>query len=228
MSDKTSRPPVRTLAQPDTELANYLDTLLAEIDVVEEAVTEVVETARVKEAVVQADMLQERVLNTVAPSDSPETGPAPGQLAQQAGPPPWAESPFQVLRFSVNGVGLVVPLMSLAGILPLDRTVSHLPGQPAWSLGVVLNHDTKVVAIDTQRLLMPEAQGERPDYTHLLLIGEGDRGLAVDRLDGTATLDKEAIRWRGETAGHPWYAGILVEELSVVIDVDGVMGMLAA
>jgi chemotaxis signal transduction protein len=73
---------------------------------------------------------------------------------------------------------------------------------------------------------MPTVEGEEPDYSHLLLIGEGDWGLAVDGISGTMNIDKEAIRWRGRVAQHPWYGGILVEELSVLLDVDGVMEML--
>jgi len=222
MSDGIPRVPAPTLAQPDTALASYLDTLLAEIDVAEER------APAVKEAVTQADMLQEKAQERPARATGPAAVEAAERTETRADAPPWAESPFQVLRFSINGVDLVVPLVSLAGIIPLDRTMSRLPGQPAWSLGVVLHHDTKVVAIDTQRLLMPAGAGGQPGYSHLLLIGEGDRGLAVERLGGTATIGKEAVRWRGGVAGHPWYGGILVEELSVLIDVDGLLGMLAA
>jgi purine-binding chemotaxis protein CheW len=142
--------------------------------------------------------------------------------------PEWAANPFQILRFRVNGVNLVVPLLSLTGIIPLDRPISQLPGQPAWNLGVVMNHDTKVVAVDTCRLLMPEGESGQTRYSHLLLIGEGGLGLAVEVLGDTTIVDKESIRWRGEAVQQPWYGGIWVEELSVLLDVEGVLEMLAA
>jgi purine-binding chemotaxis protein CheW len=78
---------------------------------------------------------------------------------------------------------------------------------------------------------MPESlaaqDGDRA-YSHILLIGDGDRGLAVHALNGTQMLDKEAVRWRGDIDRHPWYAGIISEKLMAVIDVDGIMRVLAA
>ena len=58
-------------------------------------------------------------------------------------------------------------------------------------------------------------------YDHLLLIGDGDRGLSVDSLEGTVTLEKEDVRWRGAAGQRPWYAGIIVEKLTVLLDVNG-------
>jgi purine-binding chemotaxis protein CheW len=135
------------------------------------------------------------------------------------------------LLFTVNGVNLAIPLIALSGILPLQASISRLPGQPVWALGVQLNRDSKVVVVDTRRLLMPEldvAQAEQVKQTHLLLIGNGERGLSVDSLKGTITLEKDAVRWRSGAARRPWYAGIIVEKLTVLLDVDGVVEMLAA
>jgi hypothetical protein len=39
---------------------------------------------------------------------------------------------------------------------------------------------------------------------------------------------KDDVRWRNGIHNKPWYAGILIEELSVLLDVDGVLQMLAA
>jgi purine-binding chemotaxis protein CheW len=141
--------------------------------------------------------------------------------------PEWAQNPFQILRFRVNRTNLVVPLLSLTGIITLDRPITQLPGQPAWSRGVVTNHQTKVTVVDTRKLLMPAGEFEETPYTHLLLIGEGDCGLAVEGFGDTAIIDKESVRWRGDAVKHPWYGGILVEELSVLLDVEGVLEMLA-
>ncbi len=223
MSEKTHQLATQTLAQPDSALVNYLDTLLTEIDTLENSSLR----QAVKEPTPQADRFtKDAVSIETAEPAMDRTGELIGSATATSPVPPWAEIPFQVLRFNINGVNMVVPLLHLAGIISLDRSISHLPGQPAWSLGVTMNHETKVVVVDTPRLLMPDGEFEQAAYTHLLLIGEGDRGLAVDGLGGTVTIDKEAIRWRGDVAQHPWYGGILVEELSVLLDVEGVMSML--
>ncbi|MEJ2694429.1 MAG: chemotaxis protein CheW [Candidatus Thiodiazotropha sp.] len=223
MSEKPRLRQPQTLEQPDNALANYLDSLLAEIDTQRVAPSP---PQAVKEATPQADtLLEERLSRDAARSVAEQTRmvEANGETSLA---PPWAETPFQLLRFSLRGVNLVVPLRSLTGIMPLEGAVNHLPGQPPWSLGVAMNHATKVVVVDTRRLLMPTAADEEPGHSHLLLIGEGDLGLAVDGISGTMEIDKEAIRWRGGAAQHPWYGGILVEELSVLLDVDGVIEML--
>lgn len=224
MSRPPRKIPTQTVAQADQALASYLDILLAEIDEGDSAPL----AMPVKAPPAQAATLEQarseietRIETTSAAVSNAERG------AREV--PAWAELPFQVLLFTVNGVNLAVPLISLCGILPLQSPLSRLPGQPVWVLGVQINHNTKVVAVDTRRLLMPEleiAPGERPMQTHLLLIGNGERGLSVDSLKGTVTLEKAAVRWRGRDALRPWYAGIIVEKLTVLLDVDGVVEML--
>jgi purine-binding chemotaxis protein CheW len=199
-----------------------LDTLLAEIDRLDDSPAQLA----VKEPSAKADtVLEDSVPGEVALNVTERT--EIDHKAADSDLPEWAQAPFQILRFRVNGVNLVVPLQSLTGIITFDRPITQLPGQPAWSRGVVTNHENKVVVVDTRRLLMPESEFEETTYTHLLLIGEGDRGLAVEGLGDTAIIDKEAVRWQGDAVPHPWYGGILVEELSVLLDVEGVLEMLA-
>lgn len=216
MTDKHTRlAQQQSVAEPDAALVSYLDTLLAEID---DRPAPVVVEPTVKAIEDRADILPESPVTAVADDAAVRAAPA------------WAAAPFQVLLFSLGGVRLAVPLSELLGILPLQGQVSRLPGQPHWALGVVRNRDAKVVVVDTRRLLMPAhapAQSAQA-YSHILLIGDGGRGLAVNALDGTEVLDQAAIRWRGRHDRHPWYAGIISEKLMAVIDVDGIMGMLAA
>jgi chemotaxis signal transduction protein len=223
MSEKARQIVAQTLTQPDSALANYLDTLLAEIDKLDDAPAH----QAVKEPSAKADTGLEGCGSDTVALGVTERIETDDEAADSA-LPEWAQTPFQILRFCVNGANLVVPLLSLTGIITLDRPITQLPGQPAWSRGVVTNHDSKVVVVDTRRLLMPESEFEQTTYTHLLLFGEGDRGLAVEGLGDTAIIDKEAVRWRGDVAHHPWYGGILVEELSVLLDLEGVKEMLAA
>jgi purine-binding chemotaxis protein CheW len=95
---------------------------------------------------------------------------------------------------------------------------------------VIVNRDEKVVIIDSARFLMPErvTADTQTEPKQLLLIGEGDRALAVDTICNTLNVVKDDVRWRNGIHNKPWYAGILIEELSVLLDVDGVLQMLAA
>jgi purine-binding chemotaxis protein CheW len=225
MNDKTRQQQGLALAQPGQALVNYLDTLLAEIDLSPGSVV----TEPIKARPAGADILQQEMV-------VPEGVTEPVQLASEGDEsrlervPAWAQAPFQVLRFMLQGARLAIPLLGLRGILPLTERLARLPGQPPWAMGLVLNRDAKVVVVDTRQLLMAPLRRveDKPfEPTHLLLIGEGDRGLAVDGLIGTLTLEKEAVRWRAAAGDRPWYAGVIVEELCVLLDVDGVMEILS-
>jgi purine-binding chemotaxis protein CheW len=220
LSSETQR-----VVQADEALVNYLDTLLSEIDADDIASKEI----SIKGAPVQADTLQQRAAEIERHGDAASLA-VNSSESRVVQAPAWAENPFQVLLFTVNGVNLAAPLSTLCGILSLDAPISRLPGQPAWAMGVVLNREDKVVVVDTRRLLMPAFEARQDEavwHSHLLLIGHGERGLAVESLKDMVMLEKEAVRWRSGAGQHPWYAGIIVEKLTVLLDVDGLMEMLA-
>jgi purine-binding chemotaxis protein CheW len=213
------------IAEPDTALKSYLDTLLSEID----EVTVTAPRVEVKEPLPDADINYDEHQES-APAATPEPAPDREESTLQPNIPDWVDGAFQVLLFEVNGIKMGIPLTSLVGILTYSGEASQLPGQPAWSLGVILNREEKVVVINSAKLLMPERLDDDAAITpqHLLLIGDGQRALAVDSICNTLMMDKEEIRWRSGSGVRPWYAGIIIQELSVLLDVDGILKMLAA
>jgi purine-binding chemotaxis protein CheW len=227
------------IAEPDSALKSYLDTLLLEID--ELTVTQ--PKVEVKEQLADADINYDEhreLAPVLAPAPAPASTPAPAATSEpttsreesslEPNIPDWVEGAFQVLLFEVNGIKLGIPLSSLVRILTFSGEASQLPGQPAWSLGVILNRDEKVMVINSAKLLMPERLDENASITpqHLLLIGDGQMALAVDCICNTLVLEKEEIRWRSGSGVRPWHAGIIIKELSVLLDVDGILKMLAA
>ena len=220
-NDKNRIKPVTDkVEEPDRALKSYLDTLLLKIETLPS------ENVTVKEPPPAADIkVEEAQVSEPKLEQSTETQPE-----QESALPDWVENEFQVLLFKVNGITMGMPLNAMKGILSYSGEASQLPGQPAWSLGVILNRDEKVVVIDSARLLMPErlTSDTQIEPQQLLLIGEGDRALAVDTICNTLCVVKEDVRWRNGIHNKPWYAGIIVEELSVLLDVDGIMQLLAA
>jgi purine-binding chemotaxis protein CheW len=145
--------------------------------------------------------------------------------------PRWAKAPFQVLMFEVWGVTLGVTLASLLGILELREAIYRLPGQSVWQLGILTHRQQKIVVIDTASLIMPERVGpERVNIdlsgSYLLLIGGGEVGLLFDAINTTLKIDNRGVRWRLGSVRQPWLAGIIIERLSVLMDVDGLLGMI--
>jgi purine-binding chemotaxis protein CheW len=213
------------IAEPDSALKSYLDTLLSEID----DVTVTPPQVEVKEPLPDADINYDEHQDSTLVA-SPEPTPSREESTLQPNIPDWVEGAFQVLLFEVNGIKLGIPLSSLVGILTFSGEASQLPGQPAWSLGVILNREEKVVVINSAKLLMPERLDDNAIIApqHLLLIGDGQRALAVDSICNTLIVEIEEIRWRTGSGVRPWYAGIIIQELSVLLDVDGILEMLAA
>lgn len=209
------------IAEPHSALKSYLDTLLSEIDDTDTAPPRVEVKARLPDV----DIISRESIET-----TPETTVVGREeRARQPQVPDWVEEAIQVLLFRVNGIKLGIPLTSLVGIHTYSGEASQLPGQPAWSLGVVVNRDEKVVVIDSAKLLMPERLDQNTTIApqHLLLIGDGQRALAVDSICNTLLVERQSIQWRSGRGVRPWYAGIIKQELSVLLDVDGVLKMLA-
>lgn len=223
--DKSRLKPVANkIEEPDNALKSYLDTLLLEIDTIPD------KSVKVKEPPPVADIIVEEQTEVTQLSEPELAESVQIQPQQASGLPDWVENEFQVLLFKVNGITMGIPLNALKGILNYSGEASQLPGQPVWSLGVVLNREEKVVVIDSARLLMPErlTVDDRVKPQQLLIIGEGDRALAVDSICNTLSIEKDEVRWRSGVPNKPWYAGIIIQELSVLLDVDGVLGLLAA
>lgn len=221
------------LADADKDFFNYLDTLLAEIDESAEIeskpqtqVTTSGAATHYQEASTQHQEVDLRP--TSGTCDEPTREKRPGEGATI---PRWANTPFQVLMFEVCGITLGVPLISLTGILKWNESLCRLPGQPVWHLGVLAHRSQRVVAVDTGRLIMPEridpeVERQAVSGSHLLLIGEGDFGLLIDKIRTTVKMDKEDVHWRQVAGIQSWWAGIIIGELAVLLNVDALLEMI--
>lgn len=159
------------------------------------------------------------------PLEEPEQGPVEaGEII-----PPWGMSRFQCLPFKVRGMNLVVPLVSLCSIAEWQQDLMRMPGQPDWSMGVFTHREKRVVVIDTAQLIMPgrleKASADRPNGSHILIIGDGRWGLACDSLLSPLTLEKQDVRWRRKNGSRGWMAGTIIEQLSVLLNVDELLKM---
>ncbi len=231
-SDTEHQKSGRELDEADQEFFSYLDTLLAEID----GSFPVASKLQTKVTTPQAATdCQEQSILLEAVEQASDTGSTQGNvqlLASDSGDiPHWARAPFQVLFFDVCGMTLGVPLVSLTGIMKKHEAFSRMPGQPVWHLGVVPHRQRNVVVVDTSRLIMPERIGPAREAlaisgTHLLLIGKGDFGLLIDSIKDTVSMDVRQIRWRSNPVKNTWLAGIIIERLSALLNVDALLGML--
>jgi purine-binding chemotaxis protein CheW len=215
------------LAEPDQAVYDYLDSLLKEVERTPEApakTAEVVEIRPETQLQEQSEIV-EPVSEVAAGEAVVDTGLEEGVLI-----PEWAEEPFQCLLFSLRGMTLAVPLLSLDSIMKWEEEVAPLPGQPDWHMGVILHRDQQVVVVDTAQLLVPDKLGkageEREKGSHILVIGGGSRGLACDSLAKPVTLTKDDVRWSAPGGNRPWVAGTIVEKLCILLNVECLLEMI--
>ncbi len=212
------------LAEPDQAVYDYLDSLLREVGEKREDLPEVPQATEVAEIRPEPLLQDEQEIVTV-PGEVEEAVAEGAALV-----PEWAEEPFQCLLFTLRGMTLAVPLLSLDSIMKWEEEVTPIPGQPDWHMGVVLHRDQQVVVVDTAQLLIPERLGradeKRERGSHILVIGGGTRGLACDSLAKPITLRKGDVRWSVAGGSRPWVAGTVVEKLCILLNVDYLLRMI--
>ena len=138
-------------------------------------------------------------------------------------------SVFQTLVFEVNQLPMAVPLVKLGGIVDLaGQEITPLVGTPDWFLGLVPNERGNLLVVDTQRFLMPEReQADQPDYRFLIVLDNSQWAIACHSVDDAKNLSPDDIRWSSRNSQRPWFAGMVVEYMSALIEVDELINMLA-
>ena len=156
------------------------------------------------------------------------------KVKSAAARPDWSEGTFESLLFKVGGfLTLSVPLARLNGIVPWPGKLTTVRGYADWFLGLLPNRGRQVAVIDIAKFVIPEGHkarsalesGER-QFKHIILINDGQFGLACEELGCVLKLTQGAVRWRHEGSPRPWLAGTVVEQMCALIDVDEFVAML--
>ncbi|GGG48585.1 chemotaxis protein CheW [Pseudohongiella nitratireducens] len=137
--------------------------------------------------------------------------------------PGWAEETFASLLFEVAGNDLAAPLHELGGICPLTDNLKFLAGQADWFLGLLNWNGRQLRVVDTAKLLMSETHLENSleeDYQSVIILGNSNWALAVNRADQSVRLDPQDVKWRTHRGNRRWLAGTLQVQLSSLIDVS--------
>ncbi|WP_444994674.1 chemotaxis protein CheW [Aliikangiella sp. IMCC44359] len=137
---------------------------------------------------------------------------------------------FQTLIFQVAKLPLAVPLLKLGGISKITQEdITPLVGTPDWFMGLVPNERGNLMVIDTQKYLMPEQAANRDEieYQYLIILDDSNWALACHGVGDAKNLTTDDIRWSEKTSKRPWFAGMVVEFMSALIEVDELINMLA-
>ncbi|WP_298768958.1 chemotaxis protein CheW [uncultured Shewanella sp.] len=135
---------------------------------------------------------------------------------------------FQVLFFELSGLILAVPLLELGGIININR-IKSIVGSPHWYLGSQAHRGSQVNLVDTCAWVMPEKRVllKQPiEYKYIALLGKSQWGLAFHRVVKTGQLAKSDVQWRKRSGKRPWLAGIVKQQMCIILDVQMFIRML--
>lgn len=168
------------------------------------------------------------VTPTAAEADEPEA--AAGNQWCENGRPAWAQSRFECLIFTVNGLKLAVPLVTLGSIHQIDRKFNALPGQFDWFIGILQTPKSgNIKVLDTGLCVMPERYdpASRDTLAYVITIHGYTWGLACHKVERSITLEPEQVKWRTQRGKRPWLAGTVLEHMCSLVDTDGFQEIIA-
>ena len=213
-------------------IRDYLDTLLREIPDAGDA------EAPPPERPVPDPRPSEPPRVAMAPTDATDTtesGATEPARAEAIRTPASAGRPrgrFQALFFEVAGLRLAVALTDLHSVVPRDDvTITPMPDQPAWCLGLMRYRQRNVRVVDTAAMVLPAGGRERseiPPPSRILVVGDGGWALACHGIGEVVRLEEHEVKWRSPAGKRPWLAGTVIGHLCALVDTGAFTSMLDA
>lgn len=138
---------------------------------------------------------------------------------------------FQVLYFKVAGLTLAVPLVSLGGIIKVEK-INYIMGRPKWYKGVQQHRDSQLNIVDTCAWVMPEKYDEKlaksVDYQYIVVLEDSNWGLTCESLVNSVRILKSEVNWREKVGKRPWLAGVVREQMCGILHVQALIELLNA
>lgn len=144
------------------------------------------------------------------------------------GRPEWAQGRFECLIFTVAGLKLAVPLVSLGAIHTIDQELTPLVGRPDWFLGLLPVGEKNIRVVDSALWIMPERYHEavKDGYRFVIRLDNSEWGMACDSVAQSFSISPEEVRWRTDRGKRPWLAGTVIDHMCALMDVAAVAHLL--
>lgn len=138
------------------------------------------------------------------------------------GRPVWAQNRFECLLFSVAGLKLAVPLISLGAIYQIEKEFTPLVGRADWFMGLYRTHDRNIQVVDTAKWVMPDRYHDQviDGYQFVIRLGGNNWGMACDSVHESIQLDPAQVKWRSERSKRPWLSGTVIDHMCALLDAD--------
>lgn len=186
--------------------------------VVEATNTKTVEREKVLEA---APVIETQ---DIVESELSQTPGQPGKM----GPPAWAQDRFECLIFTVAGLKLAVPLVSLGAVYKMDHELTPIVGRADYFMGLYRHLDRNVSVLDTAQWVMPDrwTEAARDSYRFIIRLGGSNWGLACDSVHESIQLETDMVKWRSERTSRAWLSGTVIGHMCALLDADVLSSML--
>jgi purine-binding chemotaxis protein CheW len=145
------------------------------------------------------------------------------------GRPLWAEGRFDCLLFSVGGLRLSVPLVSLGGVHQITvQKLTPIFSMPSWFLGLFRQGKKTLRVVDTAAWIMPDKYpaGFIESVHYIILLHDSDWALACSDIADAFSLTANEVRWRTDNNRRPWLAGTVIQKMCAILDVDRLRDLL--
>jgi len=144
------------------------------------------------------------------------------------GRPEWAQGRFECLIFTVAGLKLAVPLVSLGAIHTIDQELTPLVGRPSWFLGLLPVGEKNIRVVDSALWIMPERYNAcvKDGYRFVIRLDNSEWGMACDSVAQSFSIAPEEVRWRTDRGKRPWLAGTVIDHMCALMDVAAVAHLL--
>ncbi|QYJ72782.1 chemotaxis protein CheW [Shewanella sp. FJAT-51649] len=211
--------------------AEVLSEAVPDMDMVAEESEESISSALASDTSVTLEQPSTVVDDEISIETTPETqvGFAPPSITKDL--QEVLDDEFQVLFFKVAGLTLAVPLVSLGGIVKVER-INHIIGRPSWFLGVQTHREEQLNLVDTCAWVMPEKYTDKlaqsVNYQYLVLLEGSNWGLACESLVNAVKINKSQVNWRSKAGKRPWLAGVVKEQMCGILHVQALVEMLDA
>jgi purine-binding chemotaxis protein CheW len=129
---------------------------------------------------------------------------------------------FEALLFSVKGLTLAVPLVSLGSIHKIEHGFTPIVGRAPWFMGLYRVGERNLQVVDTSAWVMPnkhESLGQ-DDYQFLIRLGDSNWTLACDKVLQSMKINQDEIKWRTKQGKRSWLAGTLKSHMCALLDVE--------
>lgn len=137
---------------------------------------------------------------------------------------------FQTLIFDVGKLPLAVPLAKLGGIHTYTQEdITPIFGTPDWFEGLIPAEQGNIMLVNTAKLIMPEKYEQikdELDYKYAILLDDTRWALACSSVREAKTLEIDDIRWSEKGTKKEWFAGMVVQFMCALLEVDALINLL--